>query len=784
VAVAFLPFGGDYTDHGASVKSQILDAQQETERRLKLAPLADLLLSELDSAGPLSTVLDIPSDADLPAYWQKDPLAAAVEGHGLHFVRGKNGAPPPSWRVVEVVGTLLRGKKRAATDDGRPSFLIPCPFCRESGAGVLNPRRFQCLACARSAPLAEFVRGLLGDTITWQSDKEGPGLPRPRDITHPDWRPAASTPPACELFRTPHGVCYALIEVGSHIECWPVRSPAFRQWLLRRHWKEDGKVPSKEALDREIDLLDAQARFEAPERPAFHRVAHLPDGSIALDLGDPAWRCVVIGPDGWRVCSHQEAGIAFKRSPSTGELPEPQPGGSLNRLWEFVNVPSDDRPLVIGWLLASLTGGPYFHLVLSGPQGAGKSFASRVLKALIDPVPDDSGGLHSAPADERDLLVAAEQAHILAFDNLGPLPGWLSDALCRLSTGGSLPVRRLYTDAEMVALGGRKPCILNAIPDLIARPDLADRSLVITLEPPRQYRPERLLWEAFLEARPAILGALLDRLAGALRVLPQTPWPNVRMSDAARLVLAAEIAAGEATGEHDSPFLSRLRENRRQALLQTLEASPIIGPLLRLLQEVGPGWEGTANKLLRLLTERADPGLLRSDGWPKLPHHLSGTLRRLQPALGEVGVMVAFVRRGHEGRRLISLRVGEKPSPDDPTPDAADADADAGADAADAALTLQRQHGSPHQNGPLTLADAADADFATFRGNQGEGEKSKAPYKENQRQRASAPPSSVSSPIPCPRCRSPVTPTPASQPGWLRYVCTCGHAAYLRGGPG
>jgi hypothetical protein len=48
--------------------------------------------------------------------------------------------------------------------------------------------------------------------------------------------------------------------------------------------------------------------------------------------------------------------------------------------------------------------------------------------------------------EERELMIAANNGYLLAFDNLSGLPNWLSDALCRLATGGSFAVRQLYTD--------------------------------------------------------------------------------------------------------------------------------------------------------------------------------------------------------------------------------------------------------------------------------------------------------------------------------------------------
>ena len=43
--------------------------------------------------------------------------------------------------------------------------------------------------------------------------------------------------------------------------------------------------------------------------------------------------------------------------------------------------------------------------------------------------------LRSTPRQEHDLMIAARNSWVLAFDNLSRLPAWLSDALCRLATG-------------------------------------------------------------------------------------------------------------------------------------------------------------------------------------------------------------------------------------------------------------------------------------------------------------------------------------------------------------
>ena len=113
---------------------------------------------------------------------------------------------------------------------------------------------------------------------------------------------------------------------------------------------------------------------------------------------------------------------------------------------------------------------------------------------------------------------------MLSFDNVSGLPAWISDTLCRLSTGGGFAVRQLYTDQDEVLFDATRPVILNGIEDIVTRPDLADRALFLGLEPiPEECRrPEQELWSAFENERPQILGVLLDALVHGLRRLPQT----------------------------------------------------------------------------------------------------------------------------------------------------------------------------------------------------------------------------------------------------------------------
>ena len=112
-------------------------------------------------------------------------------------------------------------------------------------------------------------------------------------------------------------------------------------------------------------------------------------------------------------------------------------------------------------------------------------------------------------------MIAATNGWLCAFDNLSFMPNWLSDALCRLSTGGGFSTRSLYTDDEERIFEAKRPVILNGIEEIATRGDLLDRTLIAYV--PRihehAYQPESQFWAEFEKARPAILGALFQTLS-------------------------------------------------------------------------------------------------------------------------------------------------------------------------------------------------------------------------------------------------------------------------------
>lgn len=285
-----------------------------------------------------------------------------------------------------------------------------------------------------------------------------------------------------ELFHAPDGTGFADLDINGHRETWPIRAKGFRRWLARRFFEATSGAPSSEALQSALNVIEAKAHFDAPQRTVHVRVGGL-DGRLYLDLGDATWRAVEIDATGWRVISNPP--VRFRRAAGMQSLPMPLRGGSIDALRLFLNVKTDDEfVLVVACVLACLRNrGPYPVIALSGEQGSAKSTFSAILRALLDP---NTAPLRALPREDRDLFIAATNGHVLVFDNVSGLPAWISDTLCRLATGGGFAVRQLYTDQDEVLFDAARPVILNGIEDIVTRPDLADRAVFLTLEPIRR----------------------------------------------------------------------------------------------------------------------------------------------------------------------------------------------------------------------------------------------------------------------------------------------------------
>jgi hypothetical protein len=451
------------------------------------------------------------------------------------------------------------------------------------------------------------------------------------------------------FWHTPDGDAFATMFVDEHAEHWPVRSKGFRRWLQRAFYVGSGAAANAQAVQDAIGALEGKAIFDGPEHGIFVRVAGH-DGSIFIDLANPTWQAVEVSPRGWRIVN--DPPVKFRRARAMLPLPTPIKGGRIADLRRFINVADTDWPLVLGWLVAALfPRGPYPLLAFSAEQGSGKSTAARTLRSLVDP---NSAPLRCEPRDPRDLMIAANNGWLVALDNLSHLPAWLSDALCRLSTGGGFSTRTLYENDEETIFDAMRPVIVTGIEDVVTRGDLLDRSLIVNLPTiaEKDRRAESEFWSEFEVARPVIFGAVLTAVSTALQNLPSTELDTMpRMADFALIATAAEKGLGLERGA----FLKSYGENRGDANSLAIDGSLIGRYIVEIADQVEP-WIGTAGDLLTAINVLAGDAITRRKEWPKQPKAVAGAIKRLAPNLRRDGFQVEQWREstGHR-RKLIRI---------------------------------------------------------------------------------------------------------------------------------
>ncbi len=481
-----------------------------------------------------------------------------------------------------------------------------------------------------------------------------------------------------EFFHTSDDVAYARIERDGHHEVWPLASKALRFWLARRFHQAYGRAAGGQGLRDALDVLGARALFEGPECPVHVRVAG--DGTdIYLDLGDPLWQAVRITATSWQLAP--DPPVRFRRPKGLLRLPIPVRGGTVDQLRRFVNVREDDQDnqwrLFIGCLVAAFRpNGPYPILALNGEHGSAKSTTAKIHRRLIDP---NKSVTRAAPRDERDLAIAATNGAVISLDNLSTVPDWLSDTLCRVSTGLGFSTRTLYENDEETLFDACRPIVINGIGVLGTRSDLLDRTIDLELPriPDDHRQDEAQFWAAFDREQPAILGALLDAVSGAIGRLDAVQLERApRMADFARWVVAAEPALGWPAGS----FLKAYTGNRDAIHELALDAAVIVPPM-RTMLEAGE-FVGTATELLDRLAGIVGEAATRRKGWPGNATSLSRELARIAPNLRSVGIEVEKRRESH-GRRLIAIRIAAEtpslaspPSPAMSPGDAASSDGD------------------------------------------------------------------------------------------------------------
>ena len=472
-----------------------------------------------------------------------------------------------------------------------------------------------------------------------------------------------------ELFHDAGGDCYGSADINGHRETHRLESRELKDWLARVFWLEEKRAVGSDKIGEVLSVLRAKAKYEGELRETHVRVAEH-EGAVYLDLCKPHWQQIKITTTGWQVIESSASPVRFRRANGMLALPTPIAGGSFEDLRKLLNLnEGDDRkdenwPLILAWLIATFKPSnaarfAYPVLAIHGEQGSAKSTTARLLRRLIDP---NKADLRATPRDERDLAIAAEHGRILAFDNLTHISDVLSNALCRIATGGGFATRALYSDQDEVIFDSQRPVLLNGISEVVSKSDLLDRAILIYLPriPTEKRKLDRVIDGEFAKAQPGILGALLEAVSAGLRRMKEgVMLKNLpRMADFAEWSVACEKGLGLEEGE----FMKAYAHNIQKANGLALEASPVAQAITAMIEDC-KNWEGTTGGLLKALNGRLaanNENPERKHGWPKVARALGAKLKEIAPNLRRSGIEITFGERNRSGYQ-ISLEKAASP---------------------------------------------------------------------------------------------------------------------------
>lgn len=394
-------------------------------------------------------------------------------------------------------------------------------------------------------------------------------------------------------------------------------------------------VPSGTAISEALMVLQGDALDQAPE-PVHLRVARWGE-AVVLDLGDSSGSAVVIEGGSWELVD--QSPVLFRRTALTKELPAPVRGGDFTDLKKVLNVDPADWPLLLGFLVAAFVpDSPHPLLLLGGEQGTGKTTAARYLMGLFDP---STAEVRSAPRDPEQWAITTAGSWGLVLDNISHIPEWLSDALCKASTGDGWLRRTLYSDSGISVLAFRRVMILTSIDPGALRGDLGDRLLLVDLEKIEDSvrQPLKKMDAAYAAMRPGVLGAILDLVAKVLPLLDTVKFEKLpRMADFAVILTAMDCVLGTKSFEL---FLNQ----RSRIAGDVVDADEVGHAITTFMNGVGE-WSGTMKELLQKIIPSQTP-----KGWPKNGKALSGHVRRLAPSLRAIGIEVHVPPESDKTRR-------------------------------------------------------------------------------------------------------------------------------------
>ncbi len=461
------------------------------------------------------------------------------------------------------------------------------------------------------------------------------------------------------LFRTQSNQPFAKLKKCLHPIVVPISSPDFQIFCRKVIWEKRQRSVRRAILDDIISLFHARGSFQAPIEPVNLRVANQGPDVVYATLNSSFAVRIKPGLPGTSSSvtfeKLEDADANFCKPINMLASPEIEFDDfytlkeKIDLLFRLVNIKSpEDRLLYLAWAVSTLIPnlGAYPILIFQGEHGSGKTSATRITHSLLD---NSESILSNIPESERDLAILAQQSWILSFDNISTLGLNLSEALCKMSTGGSFNTRELYTNSGLVTLKVKRPVLINGIDVSPDRADLLDRSIIIQLPTISERLLDEEIKSLFLKNASDILVGVFTVVANVLALRDSIhDYGNFRMADFAKIGCAVEMALGLPKDSFKSAYSS----NRLASSALLLEGDSVVSAIL---QAYKPNQSicTTATRLQRDLLQWVPVEARRY--FPQNGVTLSKRLRRLTPELRRHGFTIDFPRQANSRDLILTL---------------------------------------------------------------------------------------------------------------------------------
>ena len=349
------------------------------------------------------------------------------------------------------------------------------------------------------------------------------------------------------------------------------------------------KMPQEQDVKSAQMIALAQASEAAPEHVdlRFARVG----GQRYVFLSDPDRTIIEIDDEGWRV--NNDAPVQFRKGVG---LPMSMPErGDLSDLIDFLNVDEESMVFLLAWMVTAIInpGKQCPIAILDGSAGSAKSSTLSTIVRILDP---KVGAQAGEPKTEDDLVVSAYQSAVVSFDNVDTLAR-LSDALCRLSTGGGLSKRKLYSDGDVFSLDAMRPLLIAGLDPTFYKQDLIERVIRVTLTRPKAYMDEDE-FEAYRDLNIAKWrGALYQLVSDVLRDVHTIKQSSSRFGLFSRVGECVARRLGRPDGWFGDVYATMRLEMASEAAAADSVYLFLTDFLGGLDQRIGKKWTGTATDL-------------------------------------------------------------------------------------------------------------------------------------------------------------------------------------------